>query len=735
MEEKQYNDEDIEKLWNLLLQLDDEKKQNELIKKMPEKVVNILRTRKNIFNKSVMKNDDRILAFNFINLREKYLKRFAMTSLIGFIFRCCDEWETEKGKTYKSENDSDYARIHGELLRKIKYERPIELCDGMIKKYKEMVEKSFAVVYEEGQQPNIDDLANDEFHKKLKNNKEKIKLAKTTFDDFGLKHPEHYFLCIEKKGKHMSNYLTKDNTSLTNELAQANQEVSKEEDIIEGLNIQINHYQRKCELINEYEKEKRENPEKFANEKIAELKKPQEIGKRIEYLPEGPIQSNVKKIQLTIADKINGSTYFKNILKGKQSAKEYHEKDLVKAKEKRDQLKKSIDEVQDKIEKNAKYLLINRRLCKILLPKYTESLNNIKYADYEPTETEYDEIHAKVKEKLGIDKTREEHDDNMRDVVFDFLNEFLKYNPDNHVKCSYKPKFEDEFKNQKVKLGQLKLDGKITEDEYVKGMDELSEKIQKYRKEKEGKYELSVIPPDDTFSRWNRYVDNHYEELRQATDDIYAEKSEIELMIHPIEMFSGKNAEKNATEWQRKHAAEFEADVFRVKFNQWTFLASWKENRDKRNFYTKESEVLKRIIDQSESDEKLGKELMKKRVTKKKADNIAQYGKDDAGLAEYLKSNPNKMDEYGAKRIESLPSDSTEATQDEKEIAWYNIKPQRKKGKRGFRAQMEVGTFNIPAEDEPGMKGYMLQPEQVQKSLQDAAIREAVGATKQIESE
>ena len=42
-------------------------------------------------------NTGKYFAYSFINLREEYLKKFLMTSLIGYLFKRCDEWGVPDG--------------------------------------------------------------------------------------------------------------------------------------------------------------------------------------------------------------------------------------------------------------------------------------------------------------------------------------------------------------------------------------------------------------------------------------------------------------------------------------------------------------------------------------------------------------------------------------------------------------------------------------------------------------
>jgi hypothetical protein len=68
-------------------------------------------------------------------------------------------------------------------------------------------------------------------------------------------------------------------------------------------------------------------------------------------------------------------------------------------------------------------------------------------------------------------------------------------------------------------------------------------------------------------------------------------------------------------------------------------IGSFKENRDRVNFYNKNTVILENIIKQREEDAKLGKELLSKRVRKVKAKNVKRYGKDHPNFVKYKKNN------------------------------------------------------------------------------------------------
>lgn len=177
-------------------------------------------------------------------------------------------------------------------------------------------------------------------------------------------------------------------------------------------------------------------------------------------------------------------------------------------------------------------------------------------------------------------------------------------------------------------------------------------------KNKEVAPAAEILPPTDVFYRWSYYNQVNCEELRKVTEALYLEKPDLDFLIGAWTTFEGTN-EKVDEEFQKycqMHQSEFVSDIKAVEFGQWTFIADVKKNREKINYYNKNTEVLKRIIDRYEEDKKLGTELMKNRIKQKKAKNIAEAGPDDEGLANYSEYNSKNMCglERGISREEML---------------------------------------------------------------------------------
>lgn len=156
-----------------------------------------------------------------------------------------------------------------------------------------------------------------------------------------------------------------------------------------------------------------------------------------------------------------------------------------------------------------------------------------------------------------------------------------------------------------------------------------------------------VDPPADVFHQFDRYVTNHYEQLREVCAALYNEKPDVE---YAVIFYKGFRDAEAAAQHRKQHEAQFRAEVLTLENTGVSLIGPFKENRGRVEFYNKHVEIMKRMMEQMETDHKLGKDLMEKQVKKKKRENIARDGPDAPGLREYSKS-MNTMAELGAKKV------------------------------------------------------------------------------------
>lgn len=151
---------------------------------------------------------------------------------------------------------------------------------------------------------------------------------------------------------------------------------------------------------------------------------------------------------------------------------------------------------------------------------------------------------------------------------------------------------------------------------------------------------VEVEPPAEVLLQYGRYITNHYEQLREAYFNLHNEKPDIEFSVIYYDHFKNKD---KARDHRVMHADEFKAEVLTLSNNGISMIGPFKENRERVDFYNKNTEIMRRMMEQMESDHKLGKDLMEKQVKAKKSKNIAEVGPDAPGLSAYAKTGTATM--------------------------------------------------------------------------------------------
>ncbi|QJX71939.1 putative B602L protein [Faustovirus] len=172
-------------------------------------------------------------------------------------------------------------------------------------------------------------------------------------------------------------------------------------------------------------------------------------------------------------------------------------------------------------------------------------------------------------------------------------------------------------------------------------------------------------PSAELFHNFDRYITNNYEQLLETTHALYIERPDIEFGILYYKWFK---TQAEADDHYKCYEKEFRASVYTISNRQWTLLGPYRENRNRLNFYNKNTEVLKQMQEQVEADHKLASDMVDKTIRRKKAKNVAEVGPDAPGMSQYQKDfNPAK--EAGIKSYVS--------TKDQKEMV--DLHEKRKK--------------------------------------------------------
>jgi hypothetical protein len=152
--------------------------------------------------------------------------------------------------------------------------------------------------------------------------------------------------------------------------------------------------------------------------------------------------------------------------------------------------------------------------------------------------------------------------------------------------------------------------------------------------------------PVEVFYDFDRYLNNTYEQLREVTHQLYLERPDIEFSIIYHGSFDSPEA---AREFRLKNEEVIKHDVLTIENHGITMLGPFNENRERAEFYNKNTVLLKGMMEQLERDQRLGKDLIEKRVKREKGKDIAKHGPDAPGLANYINA-INTTKDLGAKK-------------------------------------------------------------------------------------
>jgi hypothetical protein len=168
------------------------------------------------------------------------------------------------------------------------------------------------------------------------------------------------------------------------------------------------------------------------------------------------------------------------------------------------------------------------------------------------------------------------------------------------------------------------------------------------------------IPPQDSFHRWSYYTEVNYDQLRILTEALYPERPDLDWAIALWDIFEGSQSEIDVA--FEKHCQKYQDDIpssiKAIEFGSWSILADFNKNRENIQFYNKNTEVLKRILDRHADDKNIGAELMRNRVRQTKAKNISDTGPDAVGLNNYKRNVVEGKKDLSRRGVEQVISAS-----------------------------------------------------------------------------
>lgn len=263
-----------------------------------------------------------------------------------------------------------------------------------------------------------------------------------------------------------------------------------------------------------------------------------------------------------------------------------------------------------------------------------------------------------------------------RVVIYKFLKSVYGYDPDKHVRSSYKSNKKDPSRRRpKTKEAKRAVDSRnCIRKEPVHDYEGTSAD-QDYDVKNDCPVEkecFNTIPAVEYFTRVNRFRDEHHEPLLQVTKDLYGSDPDVDFAICIYDKHKNK---KEGKEFRVAHEKDVIASIINIDQNRWAMLGPYRQNRQKVELYNSHTEVLKQMADKREQDEPIATDIMKKQVKNKKAANIAEAGPDDPGFRKWVRENKPDIARMGATHItDDVDDDKKSGDHDDQvEVNVFNL--------------------------------------------------------------
>lgn len=180
-----------------------------------------------------------------------------------------------------------------------------------------------------------------------------------------------------------------------------------------------------------------------------------------------------------------------------------------------------------------------------------------------------------------------------------------------------------------------------------------------------------MIPPLDTFAKYDRYLEEHYEQYMDAVHNIYGIQPDIDFCVI---VYDKHDSEDEAKVFKERYMEQVIAPITNIKKNHWVALGPYRQNREKVDFFNRHTEVLKEMMDQRERDSHVATDIMKKKIKDKKAKNVAEAGPDDKEFRKYIKDNKPEISKMGGEHITDIKDDEEdECPEDAVEVNVFSV--------------------------------------------------------------
>ena len=282
--------------------------------------------------------------------------------------------------------------------------------------------------------------------------------------------------------------------------------------------------------------------------------------------------------------------------------------------------------------------------------------------DYLKNPNIIDEMTAGWQKTPDVIKKIDANNEKMKEriVVKKFLEYLFQYDPHEHVRSAYVPPEPQEGRTEiPTPAGILAISEnvssnriKVLEDKRLQNLMNMAKTINKgqsytlqrfnFLTDKRIKEEqfvkfigttnvdlnvpeivYNIIPPTDIFQKLEKYRHTNYEKLISATNNLYVEINDFEFAVLPA--FYSTN-EKETMDFIEKYKEELVLPINVARTGKWNIVSAFKENRDVTDYISKDSLLLRRMMEERVKDAETAKKMMHKRKHNVKKENEAEHG-------------------------------------------------------------------------------------------------------------
>jgi hypothetical protein len=164
----------------------------------------------------------------------------------------------------------------------------------------------------------------------------------------------------------------------------------------------------------------------------------------------------------------------------------------------------------------------------------------------------------------------------------------------------------------------------------------------------------TVIPSSDMFARFDRYREEHREELLAMTHNLYGTRPDMDIAVN---VYAIHNSPEEAKLFRHKHMDNVIAPITNIQMNRWALLGAYRENRERVDFLSRQTEVLKAMIDAREQQSHVATDIMKKRAKNKKKESVKEMGPDHPEFTRWAKDNRPSVEGMGGEYLGTFPEE------------------------------------------------------------------------------